>query len=393
MPIQKETSKIDQLRTEFQLFISNYESQQLKQVIEEIGFLPQQTVAVKEKETVTFIDAVDHFLTSSRFLGLSSSTKKTYVSEMNQFKKFIFNNIGTGVSIVQTSEPKLLAKYLNTYKDSNTLAKKSAFLRSFLSTVYKHFYKEGIDDLKLVLTMKWVKDELPRALSKVQLAEILSLAQLCNNDLRNYTIIWTLLGSGIRLNELRNLQIGDIEKETQTIYVFPKHSENKKMARKISEVSLLILLDYIHFKYDFLRQRLSDTEFKKLYIFSCNNGKAPIQARTIQYALKKIIGHAQSIKPDEKNRYGIHTFRHCFALYGLESGIDIFTLSKLLGHKSLSSTTVYLNLFDDQLKNAIEKHPFAQKEVFWSILSGFPGKKKVIIMFSLKMTNLLPKLS
>jgi integrase/recombinase XerD len=74
--------------------------------------------------------------------------------------------------------------------------------------------------------------------------------------------------------------------------------------------------------------------------------------------MKSIIREARLIKDEDKDRLGPHSFRHSFAIHGLEAGIDIYTLSKLLGHESIDSTMKYLRMFDDQLKHAINKHPF-----------------------------------
>jgi integrase/recombinase XerD len=77
--------------------------------------------------------------------------------------------------------------------------------------------------------------------------------------------------------------------------------------------------------------------------------------------MKSIILETQSIPAEDKERLGPHSFRHTFAVQGLDAGIDIYTLAKLLGHESLNSTMKYLRMFDDQLKHAINKHPFARE--------------------------------
>ncbi|EAO9488599.1 hypothetical protein AKL49_25300, partial [Salmonella enterica] len=81
---------------------------------------------------------------------------------------------------------------------------------------------------------------------------------------------------------------------------------------------------------------------------------------TVQKMLDGLISEAQTISPEEKERLSVHSLRHSFALFALEEGVDLVSISKLLGHKSLKTTTIYLQLFNSMLLQAIEKHPFAR---------------------------------
>lgn len=362
MALQKSgVSPLEKIRSELQMILGNYGPELLEQVVNEIGIAKEETNTFK-KQDATLDEAIDYYLTSSLFLGLSESSKKTYKSELNQFKSFITKEYGNNLNLQEVSEPLVLVKYLSPYKYSNTKPKKSAFLRSFFRCVLRHFLDKDITDIKAVLKLKWANDDLPKALTKIQLAEIICLSQMFRNELRNYTILWVFLGSGIRLNELVNLKISDIDAENKIIKVIPKGDEESKKPRKISRVALLILIDYIKFKYDYYKRSLSEAELNNLYVFSTDNGRTAISNRTIQHMMKKLINAATTIPESEKSKYTVHTLRHCFAVYGLESGIDIYTLSRLLGHQSINSTTVYLKLFDDQLEKAIENHPLAQEE-------------------------------
>ncbi len=86
--------------------------------------------------------------------------------------------------------------------------------------------------MKTILRVRWSNDDAPKAFTKVQIAEILQIAQSRNHDSLYTAIIWTFLGSGIRINELCHLRIGDITPDTQTIKVTPKGAENTKKVRK-----------------------------------------------------------------------------------------------------------------------------------------------------------------
>lgn len=121
------------------------------------------------------------------------------------------------------------------------------------------------------------------------------------------------------------------------------------------------------------RETLPESDYKQLFVFSSTGGKKPITPRAIQQFVKNIIRETKSIPVDYKERLGPHSFRHTFAIYGLEAGIDIYTLAQLLGHESLNTTMRYLKMFDDQLKKAINGHPFA-RDVMYQIKERLESK-------------------
>lgn len=311
---------------------------------------------------VSYKESVDYFLKSPHFLGLSASSKRTYLSEVKSLSSFIYTNVGNHPQLVDAFSPKLILEYLQQFTNTNTKAKKCAFLRTFLITITQKYQINLLNQLKPLLKLKWRKNDLQKGFNKIQLAELLSLSQMSRDGHRNFAIIWTFLGAGLRINELLHLQIGDIVEETQTVYIIPKGDDETKVPRKITKLALNVLQDYISFKYSYLKESLPEKAYKRLYIFSNDLGNSPLVSRTIQLMIKSLVNKAVSIPKHQKEWFSPHSFRHSFAIYALESGIDIYTLSKLLGHNSIGSTIVYLNLFDDQLKRAIEQHPFARSE-------------------------------
>ena len=370
MPIIERKSSINNLRSELQNVIANYSPDLLEKVLHEMGMLP--TKATQVMTNPTFDEACEYFFTSSHFLGTSAFTKKTYRSEINQFSRYVIKCLGTSAYLKDISVPQFLIDYLETSSHNNTKSKKSAFLRTFLKVTFREFFRESLDDLNLnkVLKIKWKRgsdndvDSLPRPLTLEQLSEVTTLAAASSKGLRNHAIIMTFLTSGIRLNELINLQIRDLNVEKCLLSVIPKGGENVKRLRNINLLGVSILVNYINFTYASHKKRLSQKDYEELYIFSTCNGTRPLNPKTIETFVTNIYDQCTTIPKTYGGRrkpYNVHTFRHCFAVYGLEGGLDIFTISKLLGHKDIKSTAIYLDLFNDQLKRAVEKHPFAKE--------------------------------
>nr|WP_256380610.1 tyrosine-type recombinase/integrase [Paenibacillus naphthalenovorans] len=212
----------------------------------------------------------------------------------------------------------------------------------------------------------------PRAFEKHQIDELLMLVKLGREAHRNFTILWTFLGTGIRLNELYRLQIGDINPERQELLVRGKGNKDFKQPTKITKSALEILRFYVQFRYSALADKPC---YKALYIFSDDKGVTPLHDNTIQKMMTNLIAEAKTISDADKATYrlSVHSLRHSFALYLLESGVNIYKINGLMRHQWLSSTEVYLDMFDHMLVEAIDKHPLGQlkpSEIFGVALYG-----------------------
>jgi integrase/recombinase XerD len=232
----------------------------------------------------------------------------------------------------------------------------------FKNECLEHLEKKRVNNLLDILSTKDPEQNIPKAFLPFQVQFLLDEAKNTQSAFRNYTMIWVFVGSGIRNNELVNIQIGDICEENQTIKVIAKGSSTKTK-RFITKVALQVLMQYVNFRYDQHKKNLSKEDYKNLFVFSVD-GHKPISTDTVRDIVDRLIkkGETKGIFPED-NDFSPHNFRHCFALYALEKGVPIYKIKKLLGHKSMKSTEVYLELYDSQMVNAIEKHPFADVEL------------------------------
>ncbi|MBP2114111.1 tyrosine-type recombinase/integrase [Paenibacillus silagei] len=331
------------------------------QVLNQMDWVPKNTTTSKPAEHVLLQEAVEYYFSSDSYTELAKSSKEAYRYEMGMFIKFCNKHFQEPDFKSVCTSP-FLGSYLAPVKNKNTRSKKAAFLRNFLRTVLDHFYEENINKLKRVLKVTVDKRRLPRAFTKEQIDELIMLARLGRESFRNFVILWTFLGTGIRLSELRTLQVGDIKPQTQEIYVRSKGEKEYKTPSKITEFSLELLNQFVKFRYGAIRDL---PNYSELYVFSDNKGISPLHDSTIQKMLANLIEEASTISDDDKRVYqlSVHSLRHSFALYLLESGVDPYTIQQLLRHKWLSSTEVYLKLFDDTLVKVINQHPLANLKV------------------------------
>lgn len=177
---------------------------------------------------------------------------------------------------------------------------------------------------------------IPPMKSQKKLPEILSLEEIerllkCASDPKHRAVLMTTYAAGLRVSEVVNLQISDIDSKRMTIKV--RQGKGNKDRYSILSSRLLTEL------------RTYYREYKPhFWLFhGTYNGK------------QLHIGTAQKMYYTAKDRAGItkeggiHTLRHCFATHLLEAGVDIRTIQSLMGHTSIMTTMNYLRVTSKKL--------------------------------------------
>jgi len=214
-------------------------------------------------------------------------------------------------------------------------------VKAYISEMYdsksKNTIMLAIASLKFFFVQVLKKDfaNIPMPKKERRLPEVLNKREVRNlidstDTVKSRLIVSLLYSTGLRVSELVNLKVGDLNFEEKTGWV-RKGKGNKDRLFVMSGAVMNEIKDY-------LAMRGKDNE----YVFSKTK---PLTTRNIQ----KIIKGA-------KTRAGIskkttpHTLRHSFATHLLENGTDIRTIQVMLGHSSLSTTQVYTHISSEQLK-------------------------------------------
>ena len=159
--------------------------------------------------------------------------------------------------------------------------------------------------------------------------------------LRDHLIILLLYQTGMRVGELANLKLGDIDFDTEEISIqkSKRHPEGRK-------VPLVDNVTKVKTKY-----YIGGRKGKKSPLFLSNKGTA-LSKRQIQ----RIISDNARLAGIDKERCHAHVLRHTHAVHALKSGIDLRTLQENLGHSSIEVTAIYLTLDIEDRKEAYRKH-------------------------------------
>ncbi len=157
---------------------------------------------------------------------------------------------------------------------------------------------------------------------------------------RNRAIIGTMLFAGLRKKEILDLKLNDVSLENRTIFIQQGKGAKDRL------LPMNAKLKYFFEEYLKERKRLNRNS---LQFFTGINEKRPFT----QEGIKKIF---LKLRKATKLDFSPHTLRHSFATLMLEGGCDIYTLSKMMGHSKITTTTIYLSCSMKQMSKSIELH-------------------------------------
>lgn len=252
--------------------------------------------------------------------------------------------IGKELNMINTDDVKyflVMYKQINKVSDATMESK-----RLYLSSVFTYLYKNKkidenpMDRVDPISCTQRVK----RAISEEELERII-LA--CNSNRREIALVYFLINTGVRVSELANLKIKDIDFDRKRALVLGKR--NKERYVYFDARTKVRILDY------FENDR-KDINFVNGHIVAPDNapliasavgGYHPIKKNAIEDIVKR-LGKRSGI-----DRVHPHLFRATYATTMLKRGIDIKVISKLLGHEKIETTSSYILLSDEEMEHII----------------------------------------
>jgi len=173
----------------------------------------------------------------------------------------------------------------------------------------------------------------PRRLPTVLSVEEVDALLTCTPNLKQRTFLMTLYSAGLRLSEAADLQLTDIDSRRMQLNVM----RGKGAKQRIVPLSPRLLQEL----------RTYWAEYRPpLYLFPGKTPDRPYASTSIQKAIKAAAKRAKIVKPVTP-----HVMRHSYATGLLEAGVDLLTISRLLGHASFVTTMVYLHVRQPHLQS------------------------------------------
>ena len=216
-----------------------------------------------------------------------------------------------------------------------------------LNQFFNWLVKQGHMAINPALEIEKPKLEfkLPRTVSKDQALLILDAAfhskySYTFERYRNRAMIGVMILAGLRRNEVINLKLNDVSLETNIIFIRQGKGHKDRMV-PINFKLRQILIEYLKD-----RERLKK---RTISFFTTAQYDEPIGVKGITNLIEKL-------RKKTKINFSAHTLRHGFARLMLEGGCDIYTLSKMMGHNKITTTTIYLSCSNQQMSKSIEMH-------------------------------------
>ena len=280
--------------------------------------------------------AAKEFEYDCKIRHLSPKTIDNYGKQLRYLQRFLEKEFS--ISSIEDVKPSHIKRFLAMMDDAG---RKPQYINDLLK-VYKTFFNylesEGhieSSPAKRIRNMKLPKLNLRTFTEK----NIMDMINYYNGrsfiEIRNRAMIAMMFDTGVRLSELMELVETQIHEESIVIY-------GKGAKERVVPVSPFLskaLLRYTRARESFFRNSLHDKEF-----FLSRTGKK-LTAEAVAKMLKKA---AKAVGVSEDIRVSPHTCRHTFAHLNLKNGIDLYTLSRLLGHESVSITQRYLEGITDE---------------------------------------------
>ena len=283
-------------------------------------------------------DYLNYILLEKR---LSNNTKESYAFDLECFSDFFKNK-----QIIDINENDIV-KYLEYLKEQKKLTARSierhlTTLRGFFKYLVKmeklkYDITKNIDNLK-------IGKHLPSTLTTDEINILMDIKLDSPFNYRTKAMLEVMYGSGLRVSELVNLTLNDIDLYNDTILIHGKGSKERIVP--LGDYAKEYLEKYLKVRNNLLKRKNGNPD--KLFL---NNHGMPITRNGFNFLLNNLLkekGIEKEVTP--------HTLRHSFATHMLDNGADLRTIQELLGHSDIVTTRIYTHVSKKQIQNNYDKY-------------------------------------
>lgn len=261
-----------------------------------------------------------------------------YLEKINIFdvKKITLNNIEEHLNILKKNglDAKSIQRHITSIKEFHRFLLKNNIV---------------FEDVTLNIQNIKKSKKIPSVLEYDEIMNILNIELTNVFKYRDKAMLELIYGSGLRISELINLTIYNIDFDNDSILIEGKG--NKERIVPLNNYSKDALYDYLLIRNNLLK---NDKTIDKLFL---NNHGMPLTRHGFNFILKKIL------KEKNIDSYATpHTLRHSFATHMLNNGADLKTIQELLGHSDITTTRIYTHISNNKVKNDYIKYNTRKEE-------------------------------
>lgn len=292
---------------------------------------------------------LDHYLDYLKYQKkYSRYTVNSYCSDILEFLEYLDSECLDFISLIYDDIRFYLMYLKDEKKDNNTsINRKLSALRGF----YKYLANENVVKSNVFSLVNGPKKskKLPRYFEYNELEEMFNVPdRRLPLGQRDLLLLELLYATGVRVGELVNIKVLDIDFGRREILILGKGNKERYVT-------------YGEYCEDALKLYLGDgylklNTMKSKYLFLNKNG-GQLTERGVRYILDQIIK-----KTGVQKKISPHMIRHSFATHLLNEGCDLLTVQKLLGHESIKATQIYTHVTTDRLKE-VYYHSFPRAKI------------------------------
>ena len=271
---------------------------------------------------------------------LSKNTVESYKEDLKHYISFFDNKK------IEDITREDIVKLINKLESENLSSKSINHIIGTIRGLHKYFSMHyDIPDIMLNIERLKTSKTLPKVLTVDEVNTLLDIKLVNDFDYRNKAMLELMYSSGLRVSELVNLTLNDIDLTENVVKVFGKGSKERIVP--IGDYATDALRIYIdEHRGSMLKGYLTDS------LFLNNHGKN--MTRQGFFIILKNIAKEKAIKKE----FSPHTLRHSFATHMLEYGADLRSIQELLGHENMSTTSIYTHVRSDLIRDSYDKyHP------------------------------------
>lgn len=272
---------------------------------------------------------------------LSNNTKEAYLTDLLSFDSYTKHK-----SIYKISKDDITSfiNHLSDIKETDkTIARKLVSIRTFFDYLIMQ-KKINTNPCEKISSPK-LKKKLPNTLNEAEVVKLLDFSPKNAKEYRNKAMVELMYACGLRVSELVDLEVNNINLTDNYVRVFGKGKKERIVP--MASVTTEILKEYISIYRDtLLKGYLTD----KLFISSYGKG-------ITRQGFFKILKNLAKEKKITKE-FSPHTLRHSFATHLLEHGADLRAIGEMLGHENIKTTQIYTHLSNAKKRKDYEEyHP------------------------------------